>query len=145
MDMRFGTCNVRRLCRSDLLTTAASELAKCNLDPMAAQELRLVEGGRQTADDDPFLYRNGNANRHLGTGFFVDKGIRSAVKRVKYICDRMSYIKLRGRWSDVIVLNVHAPTEDNSDKRKEKFYELERVLDQYVKYPMKMVRHFNAK
>jgi hypothetical protein len=43
---------------------------------------------------------NGNANRHLETGFFVHRGVRSAVKRVKFICDTMSYIILRGHWCD---------------------------------------------
>jgi hypothetical protein len=27
----------------------------------------------------------------------------------------MSFIELRGRWSGIIVLNVHAPTEDEID------------------------------
>jgi hypothetical protein len=30
------------------------------------------------------------------------------VKRVEFISDRMSYIILRGRWYNIIVLNVHA-------------------------------------
>jgi hypothetical protein len=36
----------------------------------------------------------------------------SAVKRLEFISGRMSYIILRGRWCDIIVLNVHAPTEE---------------------------------
>jgi hypothetical protein len=39
-----------------------------------------------------------------------------AVTRIEFIGDRMSYITLRGRWCDVIVLNVQAPPEDESDK-----------------------------
>jgi hypothetical protein len=35
----------------------------------------------------------------------------------------MSYIILRGRWCGVIVLNVHAPTEDKIDNVKDRFYE----------------------
>jgi hypothetical protein len=31
------------------------------------------------------------------------------VKRVELVSDRMSYINLKGRWCDIIVLNVHAP------------------------------------
>jgi len=41
---------------------------------------------------------------------------------------------LRGRWCGIIVLNVHAPTEDKSDDTKNVFYEeLERVLDPFPK------------
>jgi hypothetical protein len=35
---------------------------------------------------------------------FVHKRIISAVKRVEFVSGRMSYIILRGRWCDIIVL-----------------------------------------
>jgi hypothetical protein len=60
----------------------------------------------------------------------VHKRIISAVKRVEFVSDRMSYIILRGRWCHIIVLNIHAPTEDKNDDVKDSFYgELERVFD----------------
>jgi hypothetical protein len=31
----------------------------------------------------------------------------STVKRAEFVSDRMSYILLRWRWCDIIVLNVH--------------------------------------
>jgi hypothetical protein len=37
---------------------------------------------------------------------------------------------LRGRWCDIIVLNVHDPTADKIDDKKKRFHEeLERVFD----------------
>jgi hydroxypyruvate isomerase len=59
----------------------------------------------------------------------------------------MSYIILRGRWCHIIVLNVHAPTEDKTDEVKDNFYEeLEHVFDKFPKYHMKIVlEDFNAK
>jgi hypothetical protein len=60
----------------------------------------------------------------------VHKRIISAVKKVLFVRDRMSYIILRGRWCHIIVLNVHAPTEDKTDDVKDSFYEeLERVFE----------------
>jgi hypothetical protein len=51
----------------------------------------------------------------------------------------MSYIIPRGRWCDIIVLNVHAPTEDEIDDIKDRFYEeVERVLDKFPKHYMKI-------
>jgi hypothetical protein len=74
---------------------------------VGAQEAKCDKGGTEPADDCKFFYGNGNANHHLGTGFLVHKGIISAVKRVEFFSDRMSYIPLRGCWCDIIVLNVH--------------------------------------
>jgi hypothetical protein len=70
----------------------------------------------------------------------LHKGIISAVKRVEFVSDRMSYIILRGRWCHTIVLNVHVPTEDITDEVKDSFYEkLERVLNKIPKYHMKIL------
>ena len=35
----------------------------------------------------------------------------------------MSYIVLRGRWCNIIVLNVHAPSEDKSGDSNDSFNE----------------------
>jgi hypothetical protein len=47
----------------------------------------------------------------------------SAVKRVEFVSDRMSYIILRGRWFHITVLNVHAPRENKTEDVKDSFYE----------------------
>ena len=60
---------------------------------------------------------------------FVHHRIVSAVKRVEFVSDRLSYIVLRVRWCNIIVLNVHAPSEEKSDNSEDSFYEeLEQVL-----------------
>ena len=53
----------------------------------------------------------------------------SAVQRVEFVSDRVSYIVLRDRGCNIIVLNVHAPSEEKSDDSKDSFYkELEQVF-----------------
>jgi hypothetical protein len=79
--------------------------------------------------------------------FLVQKGIISAVMRVEFVTEKMLYITLRGRWCDIIVLNIHAPTEYKIDDMKGSFYvELERVFDKFPKYHMKiLLGNFSAK
>jgi hypothetical protein len=62
-----------------------------------------------------------NGDHQLGTGFFVHKRIVSAVRRVELVSDRMPYVILRGRWCNIIDLNVHAPCEDKGGDVKDSF------------------------
>jgi hypothetical protein len=95
--------------------TVAKEISKYELDFVGVQEVRWTRGGTEPAGEYKFLYGNGNQTHELGTELFVHERIISAVKRVVFNSDRMSCIILRGRWCDIIVLNVHSPTEDKID------------------------------
>ena len=62
------------------------------------------------------------------------------MKRVEFVSNRLSYIVLRGCWYNIIVVNVHAQSEEKSDESKDSFYEeLEQVFDHFPKYYMKIL------
>jgi exonuclease III len=129
MDMTFGTWNVRSLYRSGSLKTVVRELGKYKLDLVDVQEVRWDKGVTEWAEDYTFFYGAGNEDHELGTGFVL-KRIISAVSRVEFVSDKMSYIKLRGRWCNIVVVNVHASCDDTSDDIKVRFYEeIGRVFD----------------
>ena len=79
--------------------------------------------------------------------FFVHRRLVSAVKRIEFVSDRLSYIVLRGRWLHIILVNVRAPSEEKSEVLKDSFYEeSEEVFDHFPKYHRKiLLRDFNAK
>jgi hypothetical protein len=84
----------------------ARELWKYKLYIVGVQKVRWDKGGTDRAGDYTFFYGAGTEDHQLGTGLFVHKRIISAVRRVEFVSDRMSYIKLRGRWCNIIVVNV---------------------------------------
>jgi exonuclease III len=124
----------------------ARELAKYKLDLVGVQEVRWDKEGTVRAGEYTFFYGKGQENHQLGTGFFVHQRIVSAIKKVEFVSDRMSYIMLRGCWCNIIALNAHAPTEEKGDDSKDSFYEeLEGVFDYFPKYHMKiLLGDFNA-
>jgi hypothetical protein len=65
----------------------------------------------------------------------------------EFVSDRMSSVILRGRWCDIIVLNVHAPTDDKAhDMKKSVYEEVESVFDKFPQYHMKiLLRDFSTK
>ena len=98
-------------------------MARYKLDLVGVQELRWEKEGTLKAGDYSFFYGKGNENHKLGTGYFVHQRISSAVRRVVFVSDRVSYIVLRVCWCNIIVINVHAPSEEKSDGSKGSFYE----------------------
>jgi hypothetical protein len=63
----------------------------------------------------------------------VHKRAITAVKRIVFVSDIMSYIILRGHWCHIIVLNIHVPTEDKIDDVKDSFCkELEHVFGKFT-------------
>jgi len=65
-----------------------------------------------------FFNGKGNENHQS-----VNHRLLSAVKTAEFVSNRMSYIVLRGRWCNIIVLNVHATSEEKSDDSKDSFAE----------------------
>jgi hypothetical protein len=90
----------------------AEEVSKYRLDIVGVQEVRWGRRGTESPGEYTLFYGKGNDNHELGTGFFVHKRIVPAVKKVEFVRDRMSHTILRDPWGDIIVTNVHAPTED---------------------------------
>jgi exonuclease III len=114
---------------------------------VVVQEVRWDGGGTERAGEYTFFYGKGNENHELGTGVFVHKRLISAVKKVEFVSDRMSYVILRCRWCNNVVLNVHAPTEDKTHDIKDRFYEeLGQVIDKFHRYPINiLLGDFNVK
>jgi hypothetical protein len=91
--------------RASSLMTVAEELSKYKLD-LVVQEVRWDGGGTESTGEYTYYYGKGNENQTIRYKFSVHKRIISAVQRVEFVSDRISYIILRACWCDIVVLKV---------------------------------------
>ena len=145
-DLRIGTWNVRTLYQTGALQVAVRETEKYELDILAIQEVRWenqdsIRQGKYT------FYYGGTQSHDFGTGFLIKNSILQAVQNIEFVNERLSYVTIRTRWGNTVLLNVYAPTEVATDNDKDIFYdELERLFDRLPKYNSKIVLgDFNAK
>jgi hypothetical protein len=75
------------------------------------QKVGLEGDDTEPAREYILFYTKVNENHELSTDFIEYKRIISAIKRVEFVSDRITYVVLRGRWCHIIVLNVRTPTE----------------------------------
>ena len=77
---------------------------------------------------------------------FVRHRIISVVKKVEFVCDRMSCIVFRGYRCNIFFLKECAPTEVKSDVLKYSFCEkLKQIFEDFPKYRTNILSEFNAK
>jgi len=116
--------NVRSLYRAGSLTAAARELARYKLNLVGVQNFRWDKRGTLRAGDYNIFYGKGKKIVNWEQDFFcTPQNNVSRVKRVEFASYRLSYIVLRGRWCNIIFMNVRAPSKEKSDDSKDSFYE----------------------
>jgi hypothetical protein len=85
---------------------------------LEVQEVEWDKEGSVRAEDYNFFLWKMKEYHQLGTEFIVHRRILSAVKSVS---ERVLYTFLTGRWFNIIVLNVPAPSDENGDDAEESF------------------------
>ena len=105
--MQIGTWNVRSLYRTGAVVGIVKEVGRYNLDIVRLQEVRLPGEEKRNYGTYTLFHGKGNVNHAAGTGFLVSNKIKSTVKEVNYISDRLSYLRMKGRWCDIIITNAY--------------------------------------
>ncbi|XP_045458539.1 craniofacial development protein 2-like [Melitaea cinxia] len=148
-DFRIASWKVRSLYRLGAIYQVNKELYRYNIGIVALQEVRWPGRGECNVDNQSVLfYSGGEEGEHkYGTGFMVAKKFMGSVLRFDAISDRISILRVKGKFSNISILNAYALTELAEDEFKDSFYEhLEAVYDQLPNYDIKIVLgDFNAK
>jgi len=79
---------------------------------LALQEVRWEEAGNVKISRTIIFNGKSEKGHKLGTGFAVQYSIIHTVKNFKDINPRISTIRIKKNGLDVVIINVHAPTEE---------------------------------
>lgn len=76
----------------------------------------------------------------------ITKRIRKSIMEVEAMSERICRIRLRGRFRNITIINVHAPTEEKEMREKEQFYDkLDQICGKVQEYDILIViGDFNA-
>ena len=125
-------------------------LATLSMDLVALQEIRWLGNGvhnRRGKHCYDIYYSYHDRHRVLGTGFAVGPRLEPAIMDFKAINDRLCTLRMRGKFFNISLINVHAPTEDKEEEEKDLFYgRLARTIDACPRHDLKIILgDFNAK
>jgi len=89
------TWNVRSFYRTKVLGLVTSEIEKNWMDHVGVQEVRWEGSGSLETGNYTLFLGEGNAYHQLENEFFVHRQIGSAIKRVEFVSNRVSYLTLK--------------------------------------------------
>jgi exonuclease III len=139
-DLRLATWNVRSLYRPGGLRITINELRKYKIEIAAIQEKRWKKLTPQAfTNNDYNIQTSSLANNHeFGTTFLVDPKFNHVVKNFTPIS--LCLIRIKGRFFNYSLINIHAPTNDSEEEAKDQFYEqLERAYAACPSHDVKFV------
>jgi exonuclease III len=129
-DLRLATWNVPSLYRPGGIRITINELRKYKITIAAIQETRWNKFTLQAFTSNGYnIYTSSLANNHgFGTAFLVESKFNHMVKNFTTINERLCVNRIKGRFFNYSLINIHAPTNNSEEEAKDQFCEqLERA------------------
>ena len=147
--MRIGTWNVHcQTYRLGGLRKLTAELKRSNIDIAAIQESGYNRYAQNTRYNGYTIFHSSNRQQHvLGTAFLVARKIEHLVLNFQAVDERLCVLRIKGRFKNYSILNVHAPHNEAPEADKDAFYEkLASTYDGLPAYDVKIIEgDLNAK
>ncbi|XP_055385015.1 uncharacterized protein LOC129614453 [Condylostylus longicornis] len=147
-DLRLATWNIQTLLQAGKMQEIARETLKYGIDILALQEVRWQGNGTIKKSQYTFHYSGHTRRTGLyGTGFIVNNRIQKCILGFTPINERMSCIRIKGKFNNISIISAYAPTENADEEEKENFYEnLSNLCETMSSYDtLILMGDFNAK
>ncbi|XP_037028700.1 uncharacterized protein LOC119068940 [Bradysia coprophila] len=130
------------------LMKLTNELKKAKVDIAAIQESGYNQNAQTSRFNGYTTFHSSNSRDHvLGTAFMVATKKEHLVLDFRKVNERLCVLRLKGRFKNYSVINVHAPHNESVEGDKDDYYEaLARAYDELPAHDIKIViGDFNAK
>jgi exonuclease III len=131
------------------LRITINDLRKYKIEIAAIQEMKWNKLTPQAFKSNGYnIYTSSLANNlESGTAFLMDSKFNHMVKNFTPINERLCVIRIKGRFFNYSLINIHSPTNDSEEEAKDQFYEqLERAYAACPSHDVKLAkRDANAK
>lgn len=144
-DLWLATWNVLSLNRPGAFAELKAQMTKYKIKIAALQETKWK--GVKVMDSKGYtMFCSGGNNNTFGTGFLVDKSVKGNVIKFEAVNERLCTLRIRGKFFNITLVNVHAPTEEKDEIDKDNFFELlEKTVNAIQRNDIKIVLgDFNA-
>lgn len=136
-DFKIASWNIQTLYAAGHQKQLVDELKRYRCNIAAIQETRWT--GQDTRKfKDYTIYVSGGTKHEFGTAFFVMGEMQQRVIDWKPRNDRICVLRIKGRFFNYSIINIHCPTNDKSADDKERFYDL--VAETYDDCPQHDVK-----
>jgi len=145
-ELKGGTWNIRTLYKPGATVELVREIERYRMKCVALQEVRLENAGTTKTSQTTIINGKSERGHKLGTGFAIHESIIHMIKEFKDVNPRISTLTLKDKNLHIVLINVHAPTEEKDEEIKEEFYDtLEEVFDTTVGNIKIVLGDLNAK
>jgi endonuclease/exonuclease/phosphatase family metal-dependent hydrolase len=137
----YGTWNVKTLYKTGALLSLLSQLKEYRLVVTALREKRWQGKDIKDMKSHTIFYSGKvEGSRELGVAFVVERSMKVNVLDFIAVDERMCVLRIKTKFQNLSLINVHAPTEEKKWLEKEAFYQkVEEVCDSYPSIDIKMV------
>jgi endonuclease/exonuclease/phosphatase family metal-dependent hydrolase len=146
--IKIGTWNVNTMLKTGKMQEIADQIVGSQLQIVALQEVRWKGYGLLRKDKYSVYYScNPNTTGQAGTGFIIQKSAMNKILGFEPISDSICKLRVKGKFYNMTLINIYAPTEDKEEEIKEQFYKkLQRAHDRVPKHDVIIIMgDMNAK
>jgi exonuclease III len=106
------------------------------IEIITLQEIRWKGHGQIKKDKYSFYYSCSQQTvGQLVTGFLVRKEVEKNIMSFTPISERICTLRLIGKFHNITLINVHAPTKEKMEEEKDKFYDdIQKIYDSVLKH-----------